>query len=45
MNTARILKKLGTEPLFLGAIGEDKQAEAVRELLTKEGFDERFVQM
>lgn len=39
LNTVRILKRLGTEPMFLGAVGDDKYSETVEDLLKKEGMD------
>ncbi|XP_065368488.1 adenosine kinase-like [Calliphora vicina] len=35
LNTVRILKSLGTESIFFGAVGDDKQAEVVTDLLMK----------
>uniref|UniRef100_A0A1A9V0A2 Adenosine kinase n=1 Tax=Glossina austeni TaxID=7395 RepID=A0A1A9V0A2_GLOAU len=35
LNTSRILKILGTDPMFFGAVGDDKQAHLVQELLHK----------
>lgn len=39
LNSARILKTLGTDPLFFGAVGDDKQAEVVIDLLKKAGME------
>ncbi|TMW45223.1 hypothetical protein DOY81_009697 [Sarcophaga bullata] len=39
LNTSRILKALGTEPLFFGAVGDDKQAQIVNDLLIKSGME------
>ncbi|XP_046811161.1 adenosine kinase isoform X1 [Lucilia cuprina] len=39
LNTVRILKNLGTEALFFGAVGDDKQAGVVADLLTKSGME------
>ena len=41
LNTSRILKALGTEPLFFGAVGDDKQAEVVNDLLIKSGMESK----
>lgn len=39
LNTIRILQKMGTNAMFFGAVGNDKRANIVRDLLRKEGLD------
>ncbi|XP_061388821.1 adenosine kinase-like [Musca vetustissima] len=39
LNTVRILKRLGTEPMFFGAVGDDKHSVIVEDLLKKDGMD------
>uniref|UniRef100_A0A1I8PJW9 Adenosine kinase n=1 Tax=Stomoxys calcitrans TaxID=35570 RepID=A0A1I8PJW9_STOCA len=39
LNTVRILKRLGTEPMFFGAVGEDKHSETVEDLLKRDGVE------
>ncbi|KAH8372864.1 hypothetical protein KR009_006972 [Drosophila setifemur] len=42
LNTARILKQLGTDSLFFGAVGADKQAEELRQIFRELGIDARL---
>ncbi|XP_037952085.1 adenosine kinase-like [Teleopsis dalmanni] len=42
LNTVRILKKLGTEALFFGAVGDDKYAEELRDRLQDYEIDARI---
>lgn len=39
LNTVRILKRLGIEPMFFGAVGDDKHADIVEDLLKREGME------
>ncbi|KAH8267091.1 hypothetical protein KR018_003730 [Drosophila ironensis] len=38
LNTARILKQLGTEVLFFGAVGADQAAEELRQIMRERGI-------
>ncbi|XP_036346194.1 adenosine kinase-like, partial [Rhagoletis pomonella] len=42
LNTVRILKQLGTDALFIGAVGEDKAAEKLKEILQEREVEVRF---
>ncbi|EDX05989.1 GD10267 [Drosophila simulans] len=42
LNTARILKQLGTDALFFGAVGADKHAEELRQILRDRGIEARL---
>lgn len=42
LNTVRILKKLGTEAQFFGAIGSDSNGEELRSILQQEGIEARL---
>ncbi|KAH8320813.1 hypothetical protein KR067_010431 [Drosophila pandora] len=39
LNTARILKQLGTDALFFGAVGADESAEELRQILRERGIE------
>lgn len=41
LNTVRILKQLGTDALFFGAVGEDKAAEKLKEILQESEIEAR----
>lgn len=41
LNTTRILRLLGTDAVFFGAVGEDKQAEQLKEILKEKGIEAR----
>ncbi|XP_004533761.1 adenosine kinase [Ceratitis capitata] len=43
LNTVRILKQLGTDALFFGAVGEDKTAEKLKEILQEREIETRLV--
>ncbi|XP_011214097.1 adenosine kinase [Bactrocera dorsalis] len=42
LNTVRILKQLGTDALFFGAVGEDKAAEKLKEILQEREIEARL---
>ncbi|KAI8037112.1 uncharacterized protein LOC128255823 [Drosophila gunungcola] len=42
LNTARILKQLGTDALFFGAVGADKHAEELRSIFRERGIEARL---
>ncbi|XP_017150612.1 adenosine kinase [Drosophila miranda] len=42
LNTARILKQLGTDPTFFGAVGADKHAEELRLIFQERGIEARL---
>ncbi|KAH8237088.1 hypothetical protein KR038_004058 [Drosophila bunnanda] len=42
LNTARILKQLGTDALFFGAVGSDKNAEELRRIFRERGIEARL---
>ncbi|XP_016986283.2 adenosine kinase [Drosophila rhopaloa] len=42
LNTARILKQLGTQALFFGAVGTDKHADELRLILRERGIEARL---
>lgn len=41
LNTVRILKQLGTDALFFGAVGEDKAAEKLKDILQEREIETR----
>ncbi|XP_053966072.1 uncharacterized protein LOC128868241 [Anastrepha ludens] len=42
LNTVRILKQLGTDALFFGAVGEDKAAEKLKDILQERAVETRL---
>ncbi|XP_068146110.1 adenosine kinase [Drosophila tropicalis] len=42
LNTVRILKQLGTDALFFGAVGADKHAEQLRSIFEERGIDAKL---
>ncbi|XP_067632201.1 adenosine kinase isoform X2 [Eurosta solidaginis] len=42
LNTVRILKQLGTDALFMGAVGEDKTAEKLKQILHEREIEARL---